>query len=335
MRAGFIGAGNMARVHAAALKKVEDFKIAGFFDTNQAVAEARVQEFGGTVFRSQEELLDNADAVWVLTPPRAHRDPVVAALDHGRAVYCEKPMSTTLADARDMVEAAERNNVPLMTGFNNRFRPQLIRVHDAVATGAIGEVLHCWSRRLGYSRHAPEADWRTSKDQLAGMTIQSCSHDIDMLRYVVGEITTVSGLIASSLPEVEGYDDNLSAALQFESGTIGTIQSSWSSHLGSGSRGVVGTKGSASVEGPDLWTFTHVRERYDPEGTEDVSWYTRKVADDKGYVGANLSFARAIREGTQPGATGYDGLRALEVSLALLESARTGGGAVDSRTLKA
>jgi myo-inositol 2-dehydrogenase/D-chiro-inositol 1-dehydrogenase len=334
MRAGFIGAGNMARVHATALRNVADVKIAGFFDTNQAAAQACAQDFGGTACRTQEELLDIADAVWVLTPPRAHRDPVVAAAEHGRAVFCEKPIATTLGDARAMVEAADRAQVPMMTGFNNRFRPQLLLVHDAVATGAIGQVLSCWSRRLGYSRHAPESDWRTSKDQLAGMTIQSCSHDIDMLRFIVGEITVVTGVIASSLPEVEGYDDNLSATLRFESGSIGTIQSSWSSHLGSGSRGVIGTNGSASVEGPDLWTFTHVRERYDPEGIEQISWYTPKVADDKGYIGEDQSFVRAVREGTQPGATGHDGLRALEVSLALLESARTGG-SVDTRTLTA
>jgi myo-inositol 2-dehydrogenase/D-chiro-inositol 1-dehydrogenase len=330
MRVGFIGSGGIAHAHAKGLSTVDGAELAAVFDLDGETAARFAKTYEVEACASQDELIDRVDAVYVLTPPRAHREPLIAAAAQGKAVVCEKPISTTLDDARAMVAAAEQHDVPFAMGFNNRFRPQLRQLRDAVATGHLGDVLSCWTRRLGYSRLAPGSDWRTSEGELAGMTIQSISHDIDMLRFVVGEIGTVFGLVNSSMPEVSGYDDNLTATLQFENGAVGNINASWSSHIGHGSRGVVGTRGSMSVEGPDLWTMTHVRSRVEPDGIERVDNYPRSVADDKGHAGVSATLLQAVRDGGAPEAAGRDGLRALEVSLALLESARSGL-SVDSR----
>ncbi|AYG02875.1 Gfo/Idh/MocA family protein [Gryllotalpicola protaetiae] len=333
MKIGFIGAGNIARAHGAALKQVEGVTLAGTFDPSRPTLERFAADFECAAFESTEALFDAVDAVYVLTPPKAHHNPVIDAIEHGKPVLCEKPITTDLIEARNMVETAEKAGVLFAMGFNNRARPQLRWLRDGVADGRIGSALSCWIRRLGYSRLDPGSNWRTSAGALAGMTIQSISHDIDMLRFVVGEITTVSAQIASSMPEVEGYDDNLSATVAFESGVVGNIHASWSSHLGSGSRGVVGTEGTMSIEGPGLWPMTRTRFARLGDTTEHVEEYPRATAEYMGYVGVGEAFLKAVVDGSAPLSTGRDGLRALEVSHALLRSAATGQ-FVDSRTIE-
>lgn len=323
MRVGFVGAGGISRAHAGALRQIEGVELAGYFDVNVDAARARADEYGGVVCEDVRQLFDLVDAVYVLTPPRSHRETVLAAAERGKAIFCEKPIAVSLAAARDMIAATAGHGVPFAMGFNHRFRPQLQRVRAVLSSGGIGEVLSCWSRRLGYNRPRPETNWRTSRAQLCGMTIESVSHDIDMLRYLLGEIAEVSAVITSSVPELSDYDDNLAATLTFESGAIGSIHASWSSHLTDSSRGVVGSTGTVCVDGPDLWTMSRVRSRLVADAVESVEVYPDRVAADWGYLAANQSFVRAVAEDREPEATGTDGLRALEVSTALLESVRS------------
>lgn len=329
MRLGFIGAGNIARAHALAIRRVDGVDLVSVYDRDPATLDRFAVDFEVPGAASAEEMFDQVDAVYVLTPPKAHRDPLLDAIAHGKHVLCEKPIAVDLDDAHAMVTAAEQAGVVFAMGFNNRARPQIQALRGAVASGELGDVVSCWSRRLGYSTWDP-GDWRTSEGALAGMTIQSISHDIDMLRFAVGEIADVSGVTGSSMPQVAGYDDNLSATLVFESGALGNIHASWSSHLGHGSRGVIGTRGSFSVEGPGLWMMTHSRSSDTGGDAELIERFSRDVAEDMGYVGTARAFRDAVETGSAPLASGHDGLRALEVSCAILASSDRRA-AVDSR----
>lgn len=332
MRVGFIGAGNIARAHGAAMRQVEGIDLVAAFDSHAPTLDRYCADFGIRPAGRLEELFDQVDAIYVLTPPKEHHDALLSAIAAGKHVLCEKPIAVALADAREMVAAAEAAGVVFAMGFNNRARPQLQWLKHAVENGDLGDVLQCWIRRLGYSRLPPESDWRTKTGALAGMTIQSITHDIDMLRFVVGEIADVSGAITSSMPEVPEYDDNLSATLIFENGVIGNIHASWSAHVGHGSRGVIGTRGTASIEGPGLWAMTHTRFSNTGDEAERIERFTRQTGDYQGYVGIAESFRDAVTDGTPPLSTGHDGLRALAVSHAILESARSRR-FVDSRAL--
>lgn len=319
MKLGFIGTGAIARAHATAIRRVDGVDLVSVFDRNEEILDKFSSDFEVPAASSAEQLFDEVDAVYVLTPPKAHRDPLLEAIAHGKHVLCEKPIAVDLDDASAMVAAAEKAGVVFGMGFNNRARPQIQALRNAVASGQLGDVISCWSRRLGYSRWAPD-DWRTAEGALAGMTIQSISHDVDMLRYAVGEIELVAGVTGSSMPQVSGFDDNLSATLVFESGVVGNIHASWSSHLGHGSRGVIGSEGSFSIEGPGLWMMTHSRSSNVGGDAEQVEWFARDIAEDMGYAGTAAAFRDAVETGSAPLASGHDGLRSLEISSAILAS---------------
>jgi myo-inositol 2-dehydrogenase/D-chiro-inositol 1-dehydrogenase len=173
---------------------------------------------------------------------------------------------------------------------------------------------------MAASTPAPNANWRTTPGLLCGITIESASHDIDLVRWALGEVGSVSGSTSSSLPELEGYDDTLSAVLRLGGGSAVTLSISWSSAVSLSSRGCVGGGGAACLVGPDMWTVTGLRWARAGEA-ETVESIDAAEGNDLGYRAASEHFIACLREDREPEVTVRDGLAALEVSLALLTSA--------------
>lgn len=210
-----------------------------------------------------------------------------------------------------------------MVGFNNRFRPAFRRWRELIRGGDLGDPLFAWILRMAPSLPAPNTNWRTTRGLLCGITIESASHDIDLVRWALGEIGSVSGSTASSLPELEGFDDTLSAVLRVEGGPAVTLSVSWASAVSTSSRGFAGTGGAAVLVGPDMWTVTELRWAR-AGGSETAEPMDPTEGADLGYRAASEHFIACIREDRDPEVTVRDGLAALEVSLALLTSAAEG-----------
>jgi myo-inositol 2-dehydrogenase/D-chiro-inositol 1-dehydrogenase len=207
-----------------------------------------------------------------------------------------------------------------MVGFNNRFRPAFRRWRDLIRSGDLGAPLAAWILRMAPSTPDPNANWRTTPGLLCGITIESASHDIDLVRWALGEVGSVSGSTASSLPELEGFDDTLSAVLHVEGGPAVTLSVTWGSAVSTSSRGYAGADGAAVLVGPDMWTVTELRRARlgHPETVEPID---PAEGADLGYRAASEHFIASIHDDRDPEATAADGLAALEVSLALLASA--------------
>jgi predicted dehydrogenase len=203
-----------------------------------------------------------------------------------------------------------------MVGFNNRFRPALRRWRALVRDGELGRPLAAWILRVAPSLSAPGANWRTTPGLLCGVTIESASHDIDLVRWTFGEIEAATGVTSSALPELEGFDDTLAAVLQVADGPPVTLTISWSSAISTSSRGVTGTEGSACLVGPDMWTLKELRWARSGE-PETVELVDPGEGADLGYCAASEHFIACLREDREPDVTIADGLAALEVSLAL------------------
>jgi predicted dehydrogenase len=256
--------------------------------------------------------------VYVCSPPTFHRVQVEAAVTAGRHVFCEKPIATTIEDGRAIAEALSSSTVRSMVGFNNRFRPAFRRWRDLARE--LGPPRTAWILRMAPSMPAPNANWRTTPGLLCGITIESASHDIDLVRWALGEIGSVSGSTSSSLPELEGFDDTLVALLRLDGGSAVTLSISWSSAVSTSSRGFIGSSGAAELIGPDMWTVTDLRwgRPGEPETVERIG---PAEGADLGYRTASEHFVASLREDRDPEVTVDDGLAALEVSLALLASA--------------
>jgi predicted dehydrogenase len=140
LRVGIIGAGVMGSHYAKVIREYARAELAAVCDTDLARAEALAGD-DAPAFGSADAMLADAalDAVVVATPDFAHREPVMACLEAGKAVLCEKPLATTQDDCEAIVEGVRRTGRPFMVNFGNRHRAAALRVREALEAGRIGK----------------------------------------------------------------------------------------------------------------------------------------------------------------------------------------------------
>jgi myo-inositol 2-dehydrogenase/D-chiro-inositol 1-dehydrogenase len=321
-----VGAGGIAQKHAAALARIDGVRIAAVLDPNDAAASALAEKCGARVISRLEEILDEVQMIQLLSPPSKRLDYVRSAARAGKHIFCEKPIAVSLDDAKEMAKLAREQNVLFMTGFNMRFRPGYLRLANDVLDGKLGDIVSVWIHRIGPGSgfNAPLGDsWRTDPNLVCGMTIESLSHDIDMIRGFNAEIESVSAWVKGSRADIPAFDNHAQIRLGLSGGRSGLINASWASHLPMASRGVVGTKGTAAICGDGFFDFMTYRIKTEGMPYEEVVRINDPF-DAESYYTENKHFIECINNGKQPLVTADNGLAALRVSLAILESAGTG-----------
>lgn len=140
---GILGPGGIARAFAKDLQLLDGHSVAAVGSRTLKNAQEFVSAFGGTAYGSYEELVndESIDAIYVATPHPAHRENVIAALNAGKPVLCEKPFAVNAQEAQEMVDAAVANNVALMEAMWSRFLPHYAQVREIVASGILGKIL--------------------------------------------------------------------------------------------------------------------------------------------------------------------------------------------------
>jgi myo-inositol 2-dehydrogenase/D-chiro-inositol 1-dehydrogenase len=322
VRIAIVGAGGIARLHVQALRAIEHARITAIVDVATEKAEQLAQTCGAQVFATLQECLPHVDMVYVLTPPTTHRDLACTALAAGKHVVVEKPLAAEIADGEAMVAAARASGAKLMTAFNMRFRPGFRRLHETLAAGTLGEPISVWSQRLGIGvGSAP--NWRTTPGLLCGMTVESLSHDLDLIAWLGGEIVRVAAHTRETRPDLPGFDDNAVIIATLAGGAMASIHASWSSQLPYNARGIVGTQGTAMVTGRGLWELTtfHLKTAAMPHETIEV---LNDSLDVTSYREESRHFVDCVQHDRTPTITGEDGLRALRVSHAILAAHRQG-----------
>lgn len=315
-----VGAGGISGRHITSISKMPNAKIVGIIDINRKNAEDRAKICGAAVFDRLEDCLDKVDMVFILTPPSVHREIAVTAMRAGKHVVVEKPISASVEDAEIMVAEAEKNKVKLMVGFNMRFRVGYKKLKEITESGKLGDIITYWCQRMGY-RDDPQNKWSTDPLLMTGMSIQSLSHDIDSMRWIAGDVTDVRAQVLESRPNLPGFDDNANAVFSLANGGTGVFQSSWSSHLAMGTRGVIGTKGTAYVRGAGLWdisTFHWKTADMEYEMTETIN----DIHDIRSFAAEDKYFIDCVENDKPSFITGVDGLKALKVSYGILASSR-------------
>jgi predicted dehydrogenase len=253
---GVIGTGNIGRTHIRTWQAVGVTPVA-YADANARALEATVAEHGGQGFADGLDLIrsGNVDLVSVCTPPVFHRDLVIAALEAGVAVLCEKPMARTLADAEAMHAAAERTGTLFTVGFCHRFQPHLEVLKALVDAGDLGTVISYRNRFAGHKADA-EKTWFANPEIAGGGVLADTSvHSIDMFRYLVGEPVAVHAFTSTRETELGPaleVDDTAVLTLQTAEGAIGVIESSWRTPGAEWTVAVYGTAGTAYVDYANL-----------------------------------------------------------------------------------
>jgi myo-inositol 2-dehydrogenase/D-chiro-inositol 1-dehydrogenase len=333
VRVAVVGTGGIARQHGFALKGHPEVEIVGAIDAVREKREAFAAQWGGKPYERLSDCLGKVDAVYILTPPGFRRQYAVEAMNAGKHVFCEKPLAITIEDGEAIVEAARSSGVVAMTGFNQRYRKGYSRLHDVVASGKLGKPYHFWCQRFGMGAGATGAikgqNWRTDQATLCGMTVESLSHDVDMMRWIMSdEVAAVCGITHSTARNLQGFDNNSHVLLRLRSGASAVINASWSSRIAFNNRGVLGETGTAFVAGTaignnGIWCSREFHVKTDDDEYENVEMLQDDL-DEKSYQEETKDFIKAITTGSKPLVSVMDGFETLRVSHAILESAKRG-----------
>ncbi len=319
-----IGILSFAHMHALAYARAltggADAALAGVADPEAARGREMAARFGTTYFPTDAALLDaGLDGVIVTAENVHHRRLVETAARAGvTAILCEKPMATTEADARAMIETCAAQGVRLATAFPCRYAPAFRRLRAQVQAGAIGEVLAV----RGTNRGSMPGGWFTDRGLSGGgAVIDHTVHVADLNRVLLGrEAVSVYAEIGSGFYH-QDWEDTGFLTIGYEGGVFATLDTSWSRPKtyptwGDVTLQVLGTGGVL-----DLDVFAQSLTHYD-DASGRVSWPGWGSDADAGLVGDFLRLARG--EEAPDLATGGDGLRALQVALAAYRSAEAG-----------
>ncbi len=227
LRAAVVGAGWIAADHVGELMRRDDVQVVGVCDLDPARAQALAPP-GATVYERFDELLEGAqpDALWVCTPPLAHREPTIAALARGIHVYLEKPIARTAHDAAAILAAAEASDAVCAVGYQWHATDLLDAAREALDGQELSLLV---GRSIGPTATRP---WFLNREQGGGNVLERGSHHIDLVRTLGGEIERVQAAASSVLlGQAEGergdIDDAATLVLHLENGGIATVVVAW------------------------------------------------------------------------------------------------------------
>ncbi len=222
---GFLGSGHISRAHAKALQTLPGAEIFAWSARHEERAAAAAQEFGGRPM-AMETLLAHPeiDVVLISTPTPQHAEQAIEAMAQGKQVFCEKTMARTLAQADEMIAAAERGQRKLFIGHTLRFFPIYQQACQLVLSGAVGNVRRVRCRRLNLSP-ARRSPWFLDFQQSGGCILDLMIHDFDFLNWCFGPPTRVE---VETKPDQDpsGWQHAI-VHLYFENGVRAAVEGSW------------------------------------------------------------------------------------------------------------
>lgn len=294
-----------------------DFELCGLTDIDGARAESVAEDLGTRAAADLDELFALApDAVYIATPDHLHRAPCEAAAKAGIPFIVEKPLATTIEDARAIADAVHRAGIAAEVNFSNRWNPPFVATHARVQAGALGAFVTLYTR-LNNTIASPTRNlgWAANTTPAWFLT----SHCLDLAYWLHGKraesvyASGVRGLLAS-----QGVDtwDSIRAIVRYEDGTDGNFESVWV--MPAGQPGpveftfrLVGTAGAATVDTSHQYVTLLTAER--SENLMTLNWTAERFR----------SFAKTVR-GASPVVPVEDGVENTRILVALHRSLETG-----------
>lgn len=339
VRYGVIGAGAIAqRRHLPEIHANPDSVVVAVCDPVKSRVREVAAKYDAKPFPGHEQMLADEslrlDAVVVATPNADHAPQTVAAFKAGHHVLVEKPMATTLPEARKMIAAAKKARKHLMIGMNQRLMPPHVKAKEILDTGKLGKV---FAFETSFKHNGADGwsvdgakSWFFKKNRaVMGVCGDLGVHKADLMRYLLGEeIVKVGGLVKTFDKRTPNgkpipLDDNAYVVMETASGIIGTMTISWTSYGG--------------VEGNSTTIFCKngiMRIAADPQYGVMVDYANGQkerhivgaVASNTRQVGSGVTddFTRCILTRSKPTINGTEGFKALSVIVTSIQAASEG-----------
>jgi len=335
LRFALVGCGRIAANHMDALARhAERAELVAVCDSDPAALAAAVTRTGAQGFAQYAQMLAQAgslgvDCVVLATPSGLHARQVTEAAQAGLHVMTEKPMATRWADGLAMVRACDEARVRLFVVKQNRRNRTLLLLRQAIQAGRFGRIYMVtvnvfWSRPQSYY---DSAAWRGTWEFDGGAFMNQASHYIDLLDWMVGPVESVMAYTGTLARDIEVEDTGV-AALRWRSGAMGSVNVTMLTHPKNleGSITILGENGSVRVGGVAVnkiehWAFAQPHEM--DAGLDDASYQTTSVYGF-GHPLYYDNVIRTLRGECEPETDGREGLKTLELLIAMYLSARDG-----------
>jgi predicted dehydrogenase len=330
-----MGAGLIGKRHAEHAAAEARARLSAIVDPSP-VGRELADNLGTKWFATIAELLstDRPDGVIIATPNQMHVENGLEVVAAGVPAIVEKPIADDVASATRLVEAAEAAGVPLLVGHHRRYNPMIRKAREVIRTGRLGRVLtlhgNFWLMKPDDYFDVP---WR--REPGAGPVFLNLIHDVDLFRYLCGEVISVQALESNAM-RGKAVEETAVILLRVASGALGTVNVSdsvvapWSWELTTGENPaypqqgescyqIGGTHGSLTVPQLELWWNSGKRSWWEPLARERVPY-----APEDPLKAQIRHFCAVIHGEEAPLVSGREGLNTLKVIEAVKQSARIG-----------
>jgi predicted dehydrogenase len=330
-----MGAGLIGKRHAEHVAAEASAELVAIVDPSP-VGRELAERLSTTWFKSFADLVaaGRPEGVIIATPNQLHVEHGLAAVDAGVPALVEKPIADDVPSATRLVEAAEQARVPLLVGHHRRYNPMIRKAKEVIDTGRLGRVL---SLNGSFWLMKPDdyfdVDWRRRKG--AGPILLNLIHDMDLFRYLLGEIVAVQAQ-ESNLVRRNEVEETAVILLAFASGALGTVNVSdsivapWSWELTAGENPtyaqqdqfcyqIGGTHGSLTIPDLELWSNPGKRSWWEPLARQRIPFMPKDPLTVQ-----IRHFCDVIRGEAAPIVSGHEGLATLRLIEAVKQSALTG-----------
>lgn len=336
---GIVGTGMIARHHARAIEGVDGAHVEAIASRSQERANEVAQAIACKAYGDVTAMLEDPEVtiVSICTPSGTHLEPAVAAAKAGKHIIVEKPLEITLERCDEMIDAAAKYGVQLGGIFQSRFFEASRVVKTALDAGRFGTLVltDAYVKWFRPQEYYDKGGWKgTAAYDGGGALMNQSIHAIDLLLWFAGPVRSVQAYKRVRGHERIEVEDTAVAALEFDSGAMGVIEGSTAVFPGFLKRiEISGTGGSAVLEEEDLktWAFNEetagdeeIRRRHGAQTTSGGG------ASDPGAIGTEghrkqfEDFVEALETGRSLELSGTEARKAVELILAIYQSAETG-----------
>ena len=329
MHLGLIGAGNISSTHLRAAQIVSGVTVAAVYSRSPERAHRLADQAGLVAYESLERFLAHKplDAVAIGTPSGMHAEQAIAAAERGLHILVEKPVDISTERIDALIATADRHNVKVGVFFQDRLKPDLVRVKRMLEDGALGKPVLAsghvkWFRPPEYYANST---WRgTHALDGGGALINQGIHTVDLLQWFFGPVASVVATVATRLHSIEA-EDTAAAVLTFDSGAMGIVEAGTSIFPGSPRRiELTGSEGTFVIDGDALVSMDLRTGRESSSTGSSGRGATAAVADPTPHARIIEDFVHAIETGRPPACDAREGRKSVTIVEAVYRSARTG-----------
>ncbi len=317
LKIGVLGAGHLGKIHIRLIKEISDFQLVGFFDPNPESAKAVAAEFDTKAFDSIEELVEEVDAVDIVTPTLSHFDCAVKSIKKSKHIFIEKPITNTVEEARQLIQLAEEADVKVQVGHVERFNPAFIASQPYVKHPMFIEA----HRLAQFNPRGTDVS----------VVLDLMIHDLDIILSMVK--SNVRRISASGVAVVSDNPDITNARIEFDNGCVANLTASRISLKNMRKTRIFQKDAYISVDflekESEIVRLSEVNGEPDPlsvtidlgegKGQKEIYFEKPDVAPNNAIKEELMAFAKSIIYNTNTAVTIHDGYNALDVAHQIIE----------------